>query len=284
MRGEDALAGVRSRLVVCLSFDVDALSLWLTTFRSSLPSDLSRGEFGVLAGVPRILELLERTGISATFFVPAMTARQFPTLVAEIAAHGHEIAGHGDVHEDMARLGPEEEEQAHRRSVEALGDLLGTPPTGYRAPGWQLTPKTIAIIEALGFTYDSSQMATDFTPYRARRDDRADDGGWKPGPVSSVWEIPVAWELDDFPHFFLRPPHFVPGRSIADVEEQWYSEFRYAHCNVPNGVFTLTMHPQVIGRGPRLEMLARLIEKMRAASGVRFSRIRDVVSDLESAS
>jgi peptidoglycan/xylan/chitin deacetylase (PgdA/CDA1 family) len=267
-------------LTVCLTFDVDAVSLWTSTFRSSSPSDISRGEFGPRVGVPRILDLLAHRNICATFFVPAVTARQFPELVREVADRGHEIGAHGDLHERLIGLEPAEEEQIHRRSLEALRELLGSAPTGYRAPGWELTPSTIGLLEMLGFSYDSSQMATDFTPYRARRDDRVVDGEWTRGSDSTVWEIPVAWELDDFPHFFLRPPHFLPGRSIEEIETLWEAEFAYAYDHVPGGVFTLTMHPQVIGRGPRLEMLERLISRMAERDGVRFARIGDVVSEL----
>jgi hypothetical protein len=47
------------------------------------------------------------------------------------------------------------------------------------------------------------------------------------------------------------------------------------HREVPSGVFTLTMHPQVIGRGHRLLMLERLIGWMKAQAGTRFMRLGD---------
>ena len=103
---------------------------------------------------------------------------------------------------------------------------------------------------------------------------------WTPGPESGIWEIPVAWELDDFPHFFLKPPYFVPARSVDDVGAQWRAEFDYAHAHVPGGVFTLTMHPQVIGRGPRMAMLDDLVAHMRAAGDVSFSTLGGVAAGL----
>jgi peptidoglycan/xylan/chitin deacetylase (PgdA/CDA1 family) len=139
---------------------------------------------------------------------------------------------------------------------------------------------SIALLEELGFDYDSSQMGTEFVPYRARRGDRIDGVDWTPGEETDVWEIPVSWELDDFPPFFVRPPNFVATRSIQDVEEAWREEFDFAVDHVPDGVFTLTMHPQIIGRGPRLQMLGRLISYMRADDRVSFTTLESVADGL----
>jgi peptidoglycan/xylan/chitin deacetylase (PgdA/CDA1 family) len=270
------------RLTVCLSFDLDAVSFWTTTLRSVSPSDISRGEFGPRTAMPRILDLLAAHGVPATFFVPAVTARQFPATVHAAVAAGHEIGSHGDMHERLTGLERADEERVLRRSVEVLEDIAGTRPRGFRAPAWELSPNTIGLLEDLGIEYDSSQFATDFEPYRARRGDRVVDGEWAPGPESAVWEIPVAWELDDFPAFFLRPPHFTMGRPTEDVYRGWVDEYEYALGNAPGGVFTLTMHPEVIGRGPRLAILDRFIEHVSRRADVGFARMGAVAEALSS--
>jgi peptidoglycan-N-acetylglucosamine deacetylase len=278
--GEDPRGTADVRLHVCLTFDLDAVSLWTATFHSGSPSDISRGEFGPAVAIPRILGLLADRGISATFFVPAVIARQFRSTVEDIIAAGHEVAAHGDLHERVVKLELSEETDVHRRSVETLAEVIGAAPRGFRAPGWEISPNTIRILEELGFAYDSSQMGTDFVPYRARRGDTIEGIDWEPGVETDVWEIPVSWELDDFPPFFIRPPAFLPARSVRDVEEMWREEFDYAVASVPDGVFTLTMHPQIIGRGPRLQMLERLVEHMAAHEGVRFASLAEVADGL----
>lgn len=270
------------RLTVCLTFDLDAVSFWTTTLRSVSPSDISRGEFGPRTAMPRILDLLDTHGVPATFFVPAVTARQFPDAVRAAAAAGHEIGSHGDMHERLSGLERADEEAVLRRSLDELENVVGTRPSGFRAPAWELSPNTIGLLEELEVWYDSSQFATDFEPYRARRDDRVADGEWSPGPQSQVWEIPVAWELDDFPAFFLRPPHFTMGRATEDVYQAWIDEFAYAVANVPGGLFTLTMHPEVIGRGPRLAILERFIEHVSRHPDVGFARMEDAAAALRS--
>src|SRR3712207_8346937 len=57
------------KLSVCLGFDFDAISLWIGSMGSTSPSMMSRGEFGA-AAIPRILDLLKRYDVRATFCVP----------------------------------------------------------------------------------------------------------------------------------------------------------------------------------------------------------------------
>ena len=88
-----------SQSTVCLTFDFDAISLWLGPFAARSPSMISRGEFGAV-GCKRILRLLEGEGIPATFFVTGHTADTYPQLTRAIAAAGHEIGHHGYLHEN----------------------------------------------------------------------------------------------------------------------------------------------------------------------------------------
>ncbi|MDP9365988.1 MAG: polysaccharide deacetylase family protein, partial [Chloroflexota bacterium] len=92
-----------NRATVCLSFDFDAISLWIGPFAATSPSAISRGEFGVV-GAERILRLLDEHAIPATFFVTGHTADTYPGAVRAIAAAGHEIGHHGYLHENPAAL------------------------------------------------------------------------------------------------------------------------------------------------------------------------------------
>ena len=64
--------------------------------------------------------------------------------------------------------------------------------------------------------------------------------------------------------------------SPAHVYEIWAGDFDYLHDRLGAGVYTLTMHPQVIGRGHRLLMLERLIDHIRMAGDVTFATMREV--------
>ncbi|KWV43481.1 MULTISPECIES: polysaccharide deacetylase family protein [Rhizobium] len=266
---------------VCLTFDFDAVSLWISTMRQISATPLSRGEFGALVGLPRVLDLLTRNSIPATFFVPSHTAGAFPTETGRIRELGHEIALHGYCHETPVGLSRAEEERLIDRSIKKLRGVLGEDynPVGYRSPAWDLTPDSISILEERGILYDSSMMADDFQPYRARKNYVATEDDYQLGEPSNVIEVPVAWELDDFPHFtFLNKPMYLGLRTPGEVFELWREEFDFCH-SLGDGVFTLTMHPQVIGRGPRLNMLGRLIDYMATTPGVVFRTVADEVQN-----
>ncbi len=265
---------------VCLTFDFDAISLWVGPYAATSPSAISRGEFGAV-GVRRILRLLDRFGIPGTFFVPGHTVETYPDHARAIIAAGHEVGHHGYLHENPLALGTRERERAVlERGLEVLDRVLGVRPAGYRSPAWDNSPFTLELLLELGFRYESSLMGDDFTPYWCRVGDVAEpDGPYRFGRPVGLVELPVSWLLDDFPHFeyVSLPAHGLrlPGLSAASkVEEIWRDEFDFMRRDVPGGVMTITMHPQVIGRGHRLLMLERLVEHM-FAGGARFSTMAD---------
>jgi peptidoglycan/xylan/chitin deacetylase (PgdA/CDA1 family) len=200
----------------------------------------------------------------------------FPEQTRRILALGHEIGLHGDCRESPVGLDPTEESFLLDRSLRRLRGVLGTTftPRGYRSPAWDLSARTVGLLVDRGYLYDSSMMADDFRPYRARRDDRVDEDCLTRGPQTALVEMPVAWELDDFPCFaHLNRPLYGPPRNVEDVFASWRDEFDYCHDHVGGGVFTLTLHPQIIGRGPRILMLARLVQHMRSRPGVTFATL-----------
>ena len=264
---------------VCLTFDFDAISLWLGPFSAQSPSMISRGEFGVV-GAKRILDLLERYNIKATWFVPGHTADTFPDAVAEVNAHGHEIGHHGYCHENPVLLEEPKEREVIEKGITALERITGKRPTGFRSPSWDLSPNTISLLLEYGFVYDSSMMGDDFHPYWCRQGDRFDlESPYHFGEPVDLVEMPVTWGLDDFPAFeyVSLPNKLYPGlRTPDDVFSIWMGDFDYMRQHVNGGVFILTMHPQVIGRGHRMLFLDKLLKHMFEAE-VKFVRMVDYV-------
>ncbi len=263
---------------VCLTFDFDATSIWVSTFKQISAGPLSRGEYSARVGVPRLLNLLAEKKVAATFFVPAHTAVSFPGSTLKIRDAGYEIGVHGYCHESPVSMSRPEEADLLRRAIDKLRSVLGESyaPMGYRSPACDLSSNTIEILEEFGLSYDSSMSADDFVPYFARRDDQISEDAFVRGAATSIVEIPFSWELDDFPYFqFLSRPLYQGLRLPEDVFQSWKEEFDYCHSTIPDGVFTLTMHPEIIGRGPRLQMLRKLIDYMRNQSGVQFSTLGD---------
>jgi peptidoglycan/xylan/chitin deacetylase (PgdA/CDA1 family) len=259
------------QLTVALTFDSDAISDGIR--RGDSPVKLSHGEFGPRVGVPRILELLARESIPATWFVPGHTLVTFPDNTDAILAGGHELACHGWYHEDFSELSAEEQADILARSVEAVRTVAGAPPKGFRAPYWALGPETLDLVLRAGFAYDSSLMADDYRPYEARIGDRHSvEGGSTFGPESALIEVPIYWALDDWPLFEPGPSRDGLS-SPSKVLEIWTGELRYAYEHAPGGLLTITMHPECIGRGHRMAMLEAFVAEAKALDGVVFERL-----------
>lgn len=269
---------------VCLTFDFDAISVWVGNFNTRSPSALSRGEFGQVAA-HRLLAMLRQWDIRSTWFVPGHTADTYPDAVAKIAEHGHEIGHHGYRHERLPT--PEDEARDFDRALEALRRVAGLTPVGYRSPAAGLTPHTLDLLVSHRFLYDSSMMGDDFTPYYCRIGDQAPkDGPFVFGRKVDLVELPFTWGLDDFPAFehiwtrtAINPGLAAPSR----MYEIWSGDFDYLYDRLGSGTFILTMHPQSIGRGHRLLMLERLVEYIRSKPGVVFKTMREVATEFRRA-
>lgn len=270
------------RHLVCLTFDFDAISAWILRGETT-PTQISRGEFG-LVGAGRILALLERYQIHATWFVPGHTVEIFPEVCTRIHRAGHEIAHHGYLHEPPATLSAEGEAAVLARGRAAIRKLTGQEPRGYRSPSWDLSPHTVGLLLEQGFRYDSSMMAHDDQPYRARHGDRFAPGGavqW--GEQTRLVELPVSWSLDDFPHFEYRRSgaSVQPGlMNAGNVLENWLDDYRYMAQTADWGVLTYTFHPQVTGRGHRMLALERLIQTIRGLGGT-FVRMDEAAAEFD---
>ena len=152
---------------VVLSFDVDAESAFI--FRepekaSRSLGDLEERRFGPRVGVDRILTLLDRLKIRASFYIPGWTVVNHLAPCKRIRDAGHEIGAHGNVHEAVGMLDEAHEKRVMQEQLAILKDQLGVTPTGYRSPSWDVNVWTPALLKQHGFLYDSSLMGNDI-PY-----------------------------------------------------------------------------------------------------------------------
>lgn len=264
---------------ICLSFDFDAMSLWIANYRTESPNALSRGEFGRV-GASRLLDLLAERGIRSTWFIPGHTIEAFPDECRRITAEGHEIGHHGYCHENPSRLEPDAEEAVLERGIRSIESLTGQRPQGYRCPSGSFTQRTLELLHREGFRYDSSMMADDFTPYYCRVGDEAPpDGPYAFGRAIDLVEIPFSWHLDDYPFFEYTASRRGISPGLADPERVlriWWGDFEFLRRKLGHGVFTLTMHPQVIGRGHRMLMLEQLLDRFAEVASIEFVTLGEV--------
>lgn len=249
---------------VCLTFDVDAESLWRDSAEdpaNNRLSQLSWGRFGITRGVPRILGLLERLDLHATFFIPGATAELHGAALRPIVRAGHEIGHHGHDHRFSPDTSATEQRREITRGFDALERHLGVVPSGYRSPMWEVTPVTFAEIVDRGFLYDSSFMGDD-RPYVERHGDR------------SILELPSDWTLDDFPHFGASRDFHGSLQDPARVFAAWQAEVDSAIADRRTCV--LAFHPEVIGRGWVFGPFSAFVERLHADPRVAVERCIDV--------
>jgi len=244
-----------ARVAVALSFDSDYETPSLRDGETS-PGKMAQGEYGRRAGLPRILELLDRWEAPSSFYIPAVCALLDPEEAPRYLERGHEVAVHGWIHERNTQLSFEQELELLGRAVDVLTAQTGVRPTGIRTPSWDFSESTLEVVKQLGFAYDSSLMADD-DPYELL--DR--------GERTGIIEIPVEWIRDDAPVLMmerfqgLRP--YMPPRQLGQI---WKDEFDAAYA--VGGVFQLTMHPHIIGHRSRLVVLDDLLRHIRSHDGV----------------
>ena len=247
-----------AKIAVGLSFDVDNATATLSTGNLDYEI-LSRGEYGAIDGLPRILRILDRQQVPSSFFIPAASAVLHPKVITDIqnATQKHEIGVHGWIHERLPLLNNEQEEQRMLNlSIETLTKMTGKRPIGYRAPSWKFSNWTMAQVKAAGFLYDSSLMASD-DAYELLLD----------GKPTGVVELPIERILDDSPYFGGNADGSNP--SVGDVYEVFQSEFDVAYEE--GGLYLLTMHPHMMGHRSRAALLERLIQYMKKKGGVWFA-------------
>lgn len=258
---------------VMLTFDLDAETMWTARDPKNRerPIVLSQGAYGWKVGMPRILDLLDRYGVKATFFVPGLVIEQRWALCESVLARGHEIAHHSWSHAWIVNLSPEEEREEMERGIEIIRRLTGRDPAGWRSPAAEFSPVTMPMLLEKRFRY-SSNFFDDDSPYLHCVD----------GKATELVEFPFAWVLDDAP--FFQYSITLPGRTLQPPSaalESWCAEFDTLYRE--DRAFTLAMHPQIIGRGSRLVALEGLIQYIQKHPRVWFARCDEVAEAIRPA-
>jgi len=251
----------------CLSFDLDAETLWISRNEENLrrPVTLSQGTYGVKVAVPKILELLQEFEVKATFFVPGWVIERNKGLIQEIFAEGHEIGHHGYLHEWPDMSDPAKEEEILLKGIEIIEKTVGQRPLGYRSPAAEYTPSTLSLLKKHGFTY-SSTMMDDISPYKHVVD----------AVKTDLVELPAHWSIDDAPYFLysLRPPisrmTITPREFLEIFEGALLDYYKWGGC------FSTFLHPQVIGRPGRFQMLREFIQFMKGLPKIWIARCIEI--------
>ena len=191
---------------------------------SSLPSRIS-------GNTTRVLDLLERRGVRATFFVLGWVADQYPKVVRRIAEAGHEIACHSYWHRLVYELTPDEFRQDTRQAKEAIEDASGLGVVGYRAPSYSITQESqwaLDVLLELGFQYDSSIFPVKHDRYGWRGFSRFVE------PVRMT-KSAMLWEFPPSTYRFFNNTVPVAGGGYLRIFPYHYTKWALEQINQEEG-------------------------------------------------
>jgi len=254
-----------ARCAVAFSFDSDHETSELRDGGKSI-GRMAWGEYGARVGVPRILALLKKYGVPATFYVPAVVALLHPDEQRRIVAEGHEIGIHGWIHELNSVLPYQAERDLLMKSADTLEKITGKRCVGMRTPSWDFSPNTLALEKEIGLAYDSSLMADEDCYELLLK-----------GEPTGIVELPVEWVRDDAVYFSMhRFSSLRPYTPPTDVLDIFRRELDAAWDD--GAIFQLTMHPHIIGYRSRIWIVDELIKHAKAKGSVWFATHAEVAA------
>ena len=216
-------------------------------------------QFGAHDGLDQLLAVLRHFGITATFAVPAVIAELRGDRIRALLAEGHEIADH--MWEHHVPKDPALERDHLLKTADALEAIAGRRPVGSRS---EHTP---ALLKQEGFLYISHESA-DHRPYYLSDA----DGG------ATILNLPFHYAIDDAMFYsFAWLGSGNAAQRITDpdrVFDLWWAAFWQQYR--AGGYLNIVVHPFVSGRALRIDMLDRLITRMKSLPGVWFPTCEQV--------
>ena len=228
-------------------------------------ADLERPEafFALNDGLEQVLTVLRKHGFRATFAVPAVIAKIYPSVLRQLVAEGHEIAANGFRHEDVTNLSRENEASRIAATTEILADVIGRRPDGWFSmprqgdpfAGGTISPNTIDLLIDADYVWFGNGLADDI-PHHWVTDFAT---------ARTILALPYYYHFDD--QFFLMFPPKGTGLEHADsLFRNWRAEFEAQYKRGRH--FSMTLHPQGSGWCNRAELLDRFLAHARGFPGL----------------
>ena len=241
------------RAAAMISITMDSEFIWksicdLADYNYNTPKNLCMGTYGTLRGLGRLLDSLNRYHVKATFFIPGLYAETYPEAVKTIMENGHEIAAHGHTHKRFDVLNREEQQEEIRQCTESIMNVTGIKPSGFRLPEGDCREYTMKLLSDAGYLYDSSMSDADIA--------------YSMDDINLV-EIPIRWEMMDFPYMAHGPKFPMGGTRIAIYDEvlaNWLYELDATYDE--GGCYVIQFDPQIIGKPGRMFMFDSILQRL----------------------
>ncbi|MBL8406071.1 MAG: polysaccharide deacetylase family protein [Dechloromonas sp.] len=213
-------------------------------------------EYGIREGIPRMLDLWDKHGVKVTSHMVGRAVELNPQLAKEIVDRGHEAAAHGHTWTPHWNITAAQERESYQANIDAVLKATGTRPVGYNAFWMRGTPRTLGILQELGFTYHIDDLSADepmltelngkpfaIVPYSVRNNDIARYGAEGPMSASAF------------------------GQELKDEFDQLYAE-----AGGRRRMMSISTHDRIGGTPARVKVLGEFLAYAKKHPGVVFVR------------
>ena len=212
-------------------------------------------DYGFKEGIPRMLDMFDRVGVKVTSHMVGAAVERNPQLAKEIVERGHEAAGHGQTWTPQFSMTPEEEHTSYQASIRTIETATGTRPLGFNAFWLRGTPRTLEILQDLGFIYHIDDISRDepfLVPVRN-----------KPFVV-----VPYTIHTNDIVNYEGR--HWTAAQFASELKYEF--DQLYAEAATRRRMMSVSAHDRIAGRPARTRALEEFIIYAQKQPGVVFLR------------
>ena len=240
----------------CLGFDMDSNLIWFNKIKDmengmQFIKGPSVGEYGPKRGVDRIMNLLEKYGVKATFFIPAINMERNVPLVERILDNGHEIAHHGLYHEPSYGDTVEEQLEIIDKSQEIFKRIIGKPAAGFRCTGGLCEEAEEVLYNDPNTLYTCQGESSELPVFMEVK-----------GKKTHTVRISCRQEVDDYIQMVYNAyPPIPAGLPRISAYEDVLSNFKDEVDGTLRfgGVLSTAFHPQVSGSPGKSKILDQLL-------------------------
>ncbi len=218
-------------------------------------------DYGVHEGIPRILDLMDRHQVKLSSFMIGEAVRRAPEIAREIVARGHEAAAHGRTWENSYHLPEAEERRFITDGVAAIEQVTGQRPVGWNAYWMRNSPRTLDILQDLGFRYHIDEPSRD-EPFIV------------PLAKGDLVTVPYTFHMNDivsFPFEGWNPAAYE--QALRDEFDHLYEEGAHRRR-----MMVVSLHDRISGHANRVRVLDRFLSYARSKPDVWFARKDEIAA------
>jgi len=209
--------------------------------------------YGIKAGAPRVVDLLRRYGVMASWTVAAMSLENHPAIAEAIRGLGHEPVSHGWRWIHQFKFDEAQEREFIAKATASIERTVGVRPYGWLSR-YLHTPNTRRLLIEAGYLYHMDDYSGD-VPF------------WDRETVTDKPIIILPYQLDTNDMKMWTDPSLTPRAWLDYARDTFDQLWREGNAGDPK-MMSLGLHLRIIGRPGRIAALEQFLQHVTARPGV----------------